>query len=188
MHPVGSQTSPHKAPDRVTLCAMEYSNQHLQIVTADIILDRTAMVDEVSGKRQSGLNQPRGALAQGAGKAFNVIGFADLLRNRFVLLAWTHSPISRSAIGLECRLLAIYGGDPLPQLLGALGAAIFHVKGNHLASARIQRQPNPLLVTFVADKAQSFIDLDFQVLDNNPFRLRLTPLGVSRAVGPFLPL
>jgi len=57
-----------------------------------------------------------------------------------------------------------------PPVLGALMAAIAHVKGNDLACLGIHGDPHPLLMGFLLHKAGQFIGFDFKPLHQHIVR------------------
>ena len=69
-------------------------------------------------------------LPQGVVEAFNVIGFAGLLRNGFVLLRRNHPRIGFILIRMERGLLTVSRRDIGPELFGTPPTAIPHVKRN----------------------------------------------------------
>jgi hypothetical protein len=61
-------------------------------------LDGTDVVRQLLGERQRVAHQTRNALSQGVVEAFDVIRFAVLLRNGFVLGWWNHTLVDLIAI------------------------------------------------------------------------------------------
>ena len=70
------------------------------------------------------------------------------------------------AIGIK-RGLTVTGRDFFPQLSRALAAAITDIEGNDLPALHLQREPEPLRVGFLADKAPGFVRFDHQALNDD---------------------
>jgi hypothetical protein len=68
-----------------------------------------------------------------------------------------HPCVYHVLISIERGVLTVCLRNFRPQAFGTLPAAISHVKGNHLAGLGVHRDPDPLSVGLLVDKAAHFI-------------------------------
>ena len=108
------------------------------------IFDGTNMVRQLFGKGEGVTNEPGDALPHRVIEALDMIGFAGLLRDGFVLCCWNDPCVDSLLIGIECRPLAVHRRKIGPQLFRALMTAIPDVEGNDLPRLLVHRDPHPL--------------------------------------------
>ena len=130
-------------------------------------LDGPDVVHQFLGERQRVAHQTRHALSQGVVEAFDVIRFAGLLRNGFVLGWWNHALVDLISIGVERGLLLIDRWELRPELFPTRTTPVAHVKRNDLTRLGIHRHPEPLLVRLLRHKAPQLIRFGFQLSNHH---------------------
>lgn len=97
---------------------------------ADEVLDGPDMIGQLFGEGQGIPHQPGDALPQGVIETLDMIGFAGVLRNGFVLRSGNHACVDSIVIRIERRPLAVHHRKIGPQLLCTLMTAITAVERN----------------------------------------------------------
>jgi hypothetical protein len=80
---------------------------------------------------------------------------------------WNHALVDFIEIRVESSLPLIDRWDLRPELLPTLTAPITHVKRHDLASGRIHRQPEPLLVHLLLHNTPHLIGFGVQSLNDD---------------------
>jgi hypothetical protein len=114
---------------------------------ADEKLDGADVIRQVFGERQRLAHQTGNALPQGVVEAFNVIGFACLLRDGSVPLYRNHTCIGFILVRMKRGLFTVDLRNIGPQLFG-------HER-NDLTGCGVHRDPEPLPVGFLLYKLHS---------------------------------
>jgi hypothetical protein len=78
-----------------------------------------------------------------------------------------HPCVYHVLIGIERGVLTICPRNLRPQALGTLPAPISHVKGHYLTGLGVHRDPDPLLVGLLVDKAAHFIRFHRKLLNHH---------------------
>jgi hypothetical protein len=113
---------------------------------ADEIFDGTNVVRQLFREGQSVTDEAGDALPHGVIEALDMIGFAGVLRDSFVLHRGHDSGVDSIWIRIACRLLAVHRRQIGPQLLCALITAILDVEGNDLPCLLVHSDPHSLFV------------------------------------------
>ena len=129
---------------------------------ADEIFDGTDMVRQLFREGESVTDEAGDALPHGVIEALDMIGFAGVLRDGFMLRCGNDPGVDRVLIRIECRLLAVHRRQIGPQLLRARVTAITDVEGNDLPCLLVHREPHPLLVRFFRHKAPHLVRFHLQ--------------------------
>ena len=99
---------------------------------ADEVFDSTDMVRQLFREGQRVTDEAGDALPQRVIEALDMIGFAGVLRNGFVLRCGNDPGVNRILIRIECRLLTVHRRQMCPQLPRTLVTAIPDMEGNDL--------------------------------------------------------
>ena len=97
---------------------------------ADEVFDSTDMVRQLLREGQSVTDVAGDTLPHSVIEALDMIGFAGLLGDGFVLRRGNDPGVDRILIRIEGRLLAVHRRQIGPQLFRALMTAITDVEGN----------------------------------------------------------
>ena len=119
---------------------------------AEEVFDGTDVVRQVFREGQRVTDEAGDALPHGVIEALDMIGFAGVLRDGFVLCRRNDPGVDCILIRIECRLLAVHRRQIGPQLFRARVTAITDVAGNDLPCLLVHRDPHPLLVRFFVTK------------------------------------
>ena len=96
------------------------------------IFDGTDVVRQLFREDESVTDEAGDALPHGVIEALDMIRFAGVLRDGFVLCRRNDPGVDRILIGIECRLLTVHRRQIRPQLPRTLVTAIPDMEGNDL--------------------------------------------------------
>src|SRR6516164_4534515 len=96
------------------------------------IFDGTDVVRQLFREGESVTDEAGDALPQRVIAALDMVGFAGVLRNGFVLCRRNDPGVDRILIYIECRLLTVHRRQIRPQLPRTLVTAIPDMEGNDL--------------------------------------------------------
>src|SRR5262245_19398144 len=133
-----------------------------EIVGANEILDRTDVMRQFFGERESLTHQTGDTLPQGIVEPLDVIGFACFLGDGLVPLRRNHAGVGVISIRMEGGLFTVDHRNLGPQRFGTVTTAIAHMKRNDLVRGRVHRDPHPLLVDLLLHETPQFIGLSFE--------------------------
>ena len=137
-----------------------------EIAVADETLDRTDVIGQLLGEGKRLSDQTRDALSQRAVKPLDMVGDASLLVDEEMLLFGDHTLVRTPAIGIEGSMLTVALGYGLPKRFGTLTASVADMEGDDLPAFDLESHPYPLLVGFLADEAEHFIDFGCKRTDD----------------------
>jgi hypothetical protein len=144
---------------------------------ANKVSDRPDVVFKFLGEGEGSTHEARDPLPQGVVKAFDVIGFPCFLGNGFVLGRRNDASIGFLLIRVKGGLLTICCRDIGPQLGCIFATPIANMEGHVLARGGVHRQPQPLLIRLLLDKATHFVRLNVRSLDDH---------RIWRGYGPYM--
>ena len=98
------------------------------------VFDGTDMIGQLFGKGQGVTDEAGDTLPQRVIETLDMIGFAGVLRDGFVLRRGNDPGVDRILIRIEGRLLAVHRRQIGPQLLCTVVTAIANVECNNLGS------------------------------------------------------
>src|SRR5215510_1038306 len=134
---------------------------------ADEAFNGTDMVRQLLREGQSITDEAGDALPHRVIEALDMIGFAGLLGDGFVLRRGNDPGVDRILIRIEGRLLAVHRRQIGPQLFRALMTAITDVEGNDLPRLLVHRDPHPLRVGLFRHEAPHLIRFHLQTPDDH---------------------
>src|SRR5215510_10440679 len=134
---------------------------------ADEVFDGTDVVRQLFREGQRGPDEAGDALPQRVIEALDMIGFAGMLCDGFVLRRGNDPGVDRILIRIEHRLLAVHRRQIGPQLLRTRVTAIPDVEGNDLPCLLVHSEPHPLLVGLLLHEAPRLIRFHLQTLNDH---------------------
>ena len=134
---------------------------------ADEVFNGTDMVRQLLREGQSVTDEAGDALPHGVIEALNMMGFAGVLRNGFVLRCRNDPCIDGILIRIKRRLLPGDRRQIGPQLFRTLVTAIPDVERNDLPRLLVHRDPYPLLVGLFCHEAPPLIRFHLQTPDDH---------------------
>ena len=129
---------------------------------ADEVFDGTDVVRQVFREGQRVTDEAGDALPHGVIEALDMISFAGVLRNGFVLRRRNDPGVDGILIRIKRRLLPVDRRQIGPQLFRTLVTAIPDVERNDLPCLLIHSDPHPLLVGLFRHKAPHLIGFHLQ--------------------------
>lgn len=97
-------------------------------------------------------------------EAFDMIGFAGQCGDSTGLGCGKDTVVDCVAIRLEPRVRPIHYWNLSPQFFGTLPTTVPNVKGQPLPCVSLQREPEPLPVCLLPDKAPHLVGFCFQLV------------------------
>jgi hypothetical protein len=134
---------------------------------ANEVFDSTDVVRQVFREGQSVTDEAGDALPHGVIEALNMISFAGVLRNGFVLRRRNDPCVDGILIRIKRRLLPVDRRQIGPQLLRTRVTTIPDVERNDLPSLLIHSDPHPLLVGLFRHEAPHLIRFYLQTPDDH---------------------
>jgi hypothetical protein len=137
------------------------------VIMAKEVSRRSDVVLKFLEEGEGSPHEARDPLPQGVAKAIEVIGFRCFLGHYFVLGRRHDACVGFVSIRVTCDLLTICRQDVSSWLCCAFTTPVANMEGNDLACYSVHRQPKPLLVHLLLDKAPHFVRLNVQSLDDH---------------------
>ena len=129
---------------------------------ADEVFDGTDVVRQLFREGQRVPDEAGDALPQRVIEALDMIGFAGLLCDGFVLRRGNDPGVNRLLIRIECRLPTVHCWQVGPQLCRTRVTAIPDVERKDLPCLPLHGDPHPLLVRFFRHKAPHLVRFHLQ--------------------------
>ena len=146
---------------------------------ADEVFDGADMVRQLLREGQRVTDEAGDALPQRVIEALNMIGFAGVLCDGFVLRRGNDPGVDRILIRIEGRLRAVHRRQIGPQLFRTLMTAITDMEGNDLPCLCVHGEPDPLFVRLALHEAPHLVGFGFHLVnDHLSWTCRSLPIEV----------
>ena len=142
---------------------------------ANEVFDGTDVVRQVFREGQRITDEAGDALPHSVIEALDMIRFAGVLRDSFVLRRRNDPGVDGILIRIKRRLLTVHRRQIGPHLFCTLVTAIADVERKDLPCLLLQGDPHPLLVRFFRHKTPHLISFHLHTSDNPLSRGRYRP-------------
>src|SRR5437879_5372107 len=110
------------------------------------VFDSTNMIGQLFGKGQGVTDEAGDTLPQRVIETLDMIGFAGVLRDGFVLRCRNYPCVDGILVRIEHCVLAVYRRQIGPQLFRTVMTTVSHVERNDLSGLLVHGDPDPLFV------------------------------------------